>query len=136
MKKSTKEWIMHAQDAMNIVKNLFEDGVSVYGVIFHCQRAIEKYFKAFLLEQGAKFNKTHDLESLYKEVRKIKDFKLELDIIIELYKRYSDTIYPGDIWPPKEEEAKEFYKFAQEVEQTIKKELGVEDEQLFLKKRI
>ncbi|MDR3124364.1 MAG: HEPN domain-containing protein [Endomicrobium sp.] len=124
MKKVTKEWIIHSQDDMNIVKNLFADGISVQGVIFHCQRAVEKYFKAFLLEHGAKFNKTHDLENLYKEVRKIKDFKLELDTIIELYKRYSDTIYPGDIWPPTQEEAREFYKFALEVEQKIKKELG------------
>jgi hypothetical protein len=38
--------------------------------------------------------------------------------------RYSKTRYPDDHIPPTEEQALEFYKFALEVEERIKEEIG------------
>jgi HEPN domain-containing protein len=123
MKNRTKEWIIHAQDDINISITLLKEKISIRGVIFHCLRAIEKYFKAFLIEHDVRFQKTHDLESLYNEVKKIKEFDLSLSTMTEIYNRYSDTIYPGDLYPPTEDEAREFYKFALQVQKKILMEL-------------
>jgi HEPN domain-containing protein len=124
MKSITKEWLLKAHEdiwaADLIVK---EDYYYTAVATSHCQQAIEKYFKAFLLEHGWKLVKTHDLPELYEEIKKIKDFNLNENIISEIYDRYSGTRYPDDYNPPTQEQTREFYKFALEVQKKITEEL-------------
>ncbi|MDR2395752.1 MAG: HEPN domain-containing protein [Endomicrobium sp.] len=56
--------------------------------VSHCQQAIEKYFKGFLIEHGWELQKTHNLKFLYKEILKIKDLSLDINFIIEIYRKY------------------------------------------------
>jgi HEPN domain-containing protein len=50
---------------MRTVKILLEkDNFDTDIVTFHCQKAIEKYFKAFLLGNGWKLGKIHNLDAL------------------------------------------------------------------------
>jgi HEPN domain-containing protein len=99
------------------------DIIITSSITFHCQQAIEKYFKGFLIENGWELQKTHDLEFLYDEILKIKDLSLDINFIKEIYKRYEKVRYPGDYYPPREEEAREYYKFALEVKSKIEQEL-------------
>jgi HEPN domain-containing protein len=124
MKNRIKEWFVVAQEDMRVARALLkEDPVPTSATTFHCQQAIEKYFKAFLLENEWELEKTHDLAYLYQEIKKIKNLNLDEQMISKIYKSYSHTRYPDDYAPPTEEQAREFYKFVQIVGQTIKKEL-------------
>ena len=124
MKRGIKEWFVVAQEDMLSADELLKvEYVPTGTITFLCQQAIEKYFKAFLLEHGWKLKKIHNLKVLYREIKKIKNLKLNEDMISEIYDRYSGTRYPDDYNPPIEEQVREFYKFALEVEEVIKKEL-------------
>src|SRR5260370_40723713 len=62
MKKLTGEWVRKAENAIAAARQLFKQKPLLPDEIgFHCQQAIEKYFKAFLVEQGIPIKKTHDL---------------------------------------------------------------------------
>jgi HEPN domain-containing protein len=127
MKKGIENWLFIAERDLQSAKILLSDAnCPTDNASFHCQQAIEKYFKAFLLDNGWELKKIHNLETLYNEIKKIKDFQLNESMIQDIYREYSNTRYPCNHEPPTEEQAREFYKFALEVEQKIKKELGVE----------
>ncbi|MDR0723812.1 MAG: HEPN domain-containing protein [Endomicrobium sp.] len=91
--------------------------------LFLCQQAIEKYFKAFLIENGWELKKIHDLELLYKEIQKIKKLKLDIDILDEINDIYFVTRYPNTDFQITYEDAREFYNFALKVAEIIKGEL-------------
>jgi HEPN domain-containing protein len=94
-------------------------------IAFHCQQAIEKYFKAFLIDNGWKLQKTHDLSNLYGEVKKIKDLQADEKVLSKLDDIYIASRYPDDYIEVPQEEAKKFYNFAKEIGEKIKKELGI-----------
>jgi HEPN domain-containing protein len=120
MKNGIKEWLMIAKNDLVTATVLMKMGDAkailqeeycyTVAVVFHCHQAIEKYFKAFLLENSWNLVKTHDLPELYEEIKKIKDLNLNEAIIDKIYGRYSKTRYPEDYNPTTEEQAREFYK--------------------------
>jgi HEPN domain-containing protein len=76
--------------------------------VFHCQQAVEKVFKAFLVWSDVPFPKTHDLGKLGNQAVQI-DPSLELlvDRIVDLSKYAWLFRYPGDPIEPSHEEAQE-----------------------------
>jgi HEPN domain-containing protein len=50
-------------------------------VAFHCQQAIEKYFKAYILEHDKPLLKIHDLLKLYGMIKQIKDLEIDEDLL-------------------------------------------------------
>lgn len=65
-------------------------------VAFHCQQAVEKYLKSYIIKLGLKINRTHDLVFLFEQIKKVdkieyywfeKVFELQ-DFAIEI--RYPD----------------------------------------------
>jgi HEPN domain-containing protein len=99
-------------------------------ITFHCQQAVEKYLKAFLAAHRILIQKTHDLPKLYGEVKKIKDFGFDTDVLAELTNLYIENRYPfGAVFmaggnPPSDEDAQAFLSFARTVAQTISAEIG------------
>ena len=124
MKNGIKDWIKVAEEDILSAQVLVEDGRSIGGAVFHCQQAIEKYFKAYLLENNWQLEKTHNLTKLYGEILNIKDLGVDAKILKQIDDVYVDTRYPDDYSEPTEEEIKRFYNFAKEIEVKIKKELG------------
>ena len=124
MKNGIKDWITIADRDIIAAKELVKNSKVVSNAAFHCQQAIEKYFKAYLLEHGWELQKTHDLMRLYIEITKIKNFQIDTDTLLEIDKVYMDTRYPDDYVEPSEKEIKKFYKFAKEIGNKIKKELS------------
>ncbi|MDR1523443.1 MAG: HEPN domain-containing protein [Endomicrobium sp.] len=132
MKNIIKDWLKFADDDIKAANSILKDNeygdgyINTGAVVFHCQQAIEKYFKGFLIENGWELQKTHNLNFLYNEILKIKDLSLDINFIKEIYERYEryeKVRYPGDYYPPTEEEAREYYKFALEVKSKIEQEL-------------
>lgn len=124
MKNGVKEWIMVADKDMLTIANLVKcETIVTDSVAFHCQQAIEKYFKAYLLENGWQLQKTHDLANLYGEIKKIKDLQIDEKVLSKIDDVYVDIRYPDDYREPTGEEVEAFYKFTQEVAKKIKQEL-------------
>jgi len=121
MKKAIYDWIKVADNDMNINKSLLKDDpIQFAGVVFHSQQAIEKYFKAFLLDKGWNLQKTHDLTNLYGEVQKYIDLEIDLNVLIDIDNMYLDARYPDNYHDPNEEEAKKSYELAEKIEKKIK----------------
>ncbi|MCK5767453.1 MAG: HEPN domain-containing protein [Candidatus Atribacteria bacterium] len=61
--KETTEWFIKANSDLKIVEhelNLPEEEIVKDAVCFHCQQAVEKYLKAFLIYHTIKPKRTHD----------------------------------------------------------------------------
>ena len=65
MKPMTREWVEKAEGDYKMAADQWRTQEPVYdGICFHAQQCAEKYFKAWLAEQGIDFPKIHDLEAL------------------------------------------------------------------------
>ncbi len=57
-----KEWVHKGKNDMGIAKLVLDNNAEfVDAVCFHCQQAVEKYLKAYLIYQNIVFRKTHSL---------------------------------------------------------------------------
>ncbi len=92
-------WLKKAENDLKTVKHLLilEDAPTDV-IAFHCQQAVEKYFKAYLTQVDVRVTKTHDLEPILALcIDKDKKFeRLDKDGIYEL------TFYAVEIRYPEE----------------------------------
>jgi len=122
MKNETAGWVFFAHNDMLMVETLIEHPEFTGGVAFHCQQAIEKYFKGYLVEHGKEPLKIHDLLKLYLEVKGIHDWNLDEDLLEKIGEIYTETRYPINIGMtpdgrlPTMEEARSYWEFAKKVE--------------------
>jgi len=66
-------------------------------VTFHCQQAVEKYLKAYLIFQSTEFRFSHDLIYLLDLItKKDSDFESYYDIISELQGYAIEIRYPNE----------------------------------------
>jgi HEPN domain-containing protein len=81
MKKQVEAWIEFAEkDILTVSEIIHEPGLTNI-VAFHCQQAIEKYFKAFILEKEKPLMKMHNLLALYGVIKEIVDLELDEDLL-------------------------------------------------------
>ena len=129
MKKLTEEWLLYANNDLCAAETLIKEDYPLTNiVVFHCQQAIEKYLKAFLVENDIPIIKTHDLVRLNKIIREIKDLGIDRENLAIVNEVYSESRYPGDfgLLPggmPTNKQAEEFIAYAKEVKRVITKEL-------------
>jgi HEPN domain-containing protein len=130
MKKETSNWVFFAERDV-IAANILIDNIALTGeVAFHCQQAIEKYFKAYLVENSIPIQKIHDLMKLYAKVKEIKDWNIDISILEDISEVYVESRYPGDecVLPngmlPTMEQAKMFLAFTQQIESIFKNLVG------------
>ena len=63
-----KQWLLKANEDLLVVNKLTEfEIVATSSVCFHCQQAVEKFLKAFLIANGVDIKKTHNIEFLLSE---------------------------------------------------------------------
>jgi len=130
MKKQVENWFFFAERDLKTAERLISDEDPFTNIIaFHCQQAIEKYLKAFLIGNSIALKKTHDLILLNNMVNEVKSLGIDGSKIMLVNEVYSETRYPGDIGLlpdglPSVEQVKEFIKFANEVREIITKELA------------
>jgi len=95
---------------------------------FHCQQAIEKYFKAFIIEKDIPLIRTHDLIKLNGMINEIKDLGIDEKKLMVINEVYIDSRYPGDLGlmpdgMPTNEQVKEFIKYVNEIKAIINNKL-------------
>jgi len=103
----TASWVAKAsQDIRYAEIDLAAQPAAPEDAVFHCQQAIEKTLKAFLVWHDEPFQRTHDLGRLGKQAVQI-DPTLEplVEGIVDLTKYAWLFRYPGDPVGPTAEEA-------------------------------
>lgn len=95
-----KGWIHKTKNDMGIAKlALDNDAEYTDAICFHCQQAVEKYLKVYLIDQNILFKKTHSLSyllDLIDETDKVSEEMYEKAEVLESYAveiRYQDDWY-------------------------------------------
>jgi HEPN domain-containing protein len=95
--KRFMDWIEMAKKDLRGAKILFEHGADNYLVSFHCQQAIEKYLKGFLLKNNNQLVEGHGLVKLCKLCEQYNQgFKGFLKEVAFVNEYYLETRYPAD----------------------------------------
>jgi HEPN domain-containing protein len=127
MNKYTEAWLLYANNDLRAAEVLLNDEYPTTNVIaFLSQQTVEKYLKAFLVENDVPVIKTHDLLKLYKMIKDIKDLGIDEDKLDTINDVFIETRYPGEVGllpsgMPTEIQAREFVAYAKEVKSIILK---------------
>ena len=125
MKKQVNDWITLADKDLYASELLIKDEYPLTNIVaFHCQQTIEKYLKAFLIENNIPIIKTHDLIKLNGMIKEIKDLGIDENKLIPINEVYVEARYPCEIGLipdglPTYEQAIEFIEIAKEVKEII-----------------
>ena len=129
MKKQVEDWILLAEHDLYAAEILLKDDNPLTNIVaFHCQQTIEKYFKAFLIENDVPPIKTHDLIKLNDMSKEIKDLGINEQTLIIINEVYTSSRYPGELGllpegMPSYKQAQEFVEYAKEVKKIIINEM-------------
>jgi len=129
MKKQVEDWIFLADKDLQAAEIIINDEYPLTNIVaFHCQQAIEKYLKAFIIEKSGTLIRTHDLIKLNGMINEIRNIGIDEKKLIVLNEVYMDSRYPGDLGlmpdgMPTNAQAKEFIEYANEIKKIINNEL-------------
>lgn len=127
--KYIKQWLTKANDDLKIVEHeldLPEKEIVKDAVCFHCQQAVEKYLKAFLIYHKTEVERTHDIEHLLDQCALIdKDF-VNIEVR-ELSSFGVDIRYPDDFYVPNMEEVKFYYDLTKRVKGLVLTKLEIRE---------
>jgi len=127
-KPKQNPWIFFADKDLDAAEFLLTKAEFTGEVVFHCQQAVEKYFKAALFELKIPIQKTHDLLKLYNELKKHKDWEIDKTLLDNLCDLYIESRYPTDVAflegeiVPNLESAKTYLEFAKNIANIVKKQ--------------
>jgi HEPN domain-containing protein len=133
MKKQVEAWVRFAEKDVLTVAEIIENSNLTNVAAFLCQLAIEKFFKALIIENDKPLMKIHNLLALYGIIKEIIDFGFDEDVLATVNDIYLDSRYPGEIGlldngsMPTVEQAHKFFVFTKDVEAKIKNELTKND---------
>jgi HEPN domain-containing protein len=111
-----------AHEDIAVIESLVDSGVEYYtsSICFHAQQAVEKFLKAFLILNDVDFPKTHDLDFLLKECKKINKSVFEVDLK-NLTEFGVAVRYPDDFYVPDVKETLEYRDIALEIKEIVEK---------------
>jgi HEPN domain-containing protein len=119
-------WMNKAEkDLLTAKHELSFTDVVTESVCFHCQQAVEKHLKAYLVFLGIPFTKTHEIGELITKCeskdKEISAFKEEADKLTD----YAIEIrYPDDWYEPTVNEAKEAFDIATKIKEFIQNKIA------------
>ncbi len=118
-----KQWLYKANEDILVINKLTEfEVVATSSVCFHCQQAVEKFLKAFLIANGVDIKKTHNIEFLLSECADLDKNFSEIDPK-ELSDFGVDARYPGDMYIPDKLETLEYKKLALEIKDFVERRI-------------
>jgi len=127
MKKPHDDWFYFAGEDLAFARSGFEDGFYAH-VCFLSQQAVEKAMKGYLVVQGKKYPKTHNLIDLLglMDVNWLDSYLSVLKMLSEVYipLRYPDAVagaLPERL--PGREDADEMLKSAEKIVQEIQSKI-------------
>ncbi|MBM3708543.1 MAG: HEPN domain-containing protein [Actinobacteria bacterium] len=103
--------IINLQRKLFSGKNKFLDTA-----VFHCQQAIEKILKSFLVHKGIKFEKVHNIVYLLDKCVVVEESFQKWYPAAETVTPYATLFrYPGDYEEPEIEDVEEALKYSKEI---------------------
>lgn len=121
-----KAWLEKGQHDLDDAIKLLDCGGHTDSICFHCQQAVEKYLKGYLVFKRINPRGIHHLEELSKDCSKFnKEFLNFLDDCLILTRYYIETRYPPLV--PTEyslKEARKAINMAQEIINFVKSNLS------------
>ena len=129
MDERVKQWLMIAEYDLITARELFGKKILNAIVCYHCQQAVEKLLKAFLIANGKEFEKTHNISKLIDYSAEIdKDFLKLIERGVHKLSIYvSDMRYPDGFYMPSDDEAKDALSKAQYVKEFVIKKIKDSD---------
>jgi HEPN domain-containing protein len=123
-KRHLNQWIEKAEHDVIAAKLIIEHQPIILDIAcFHCQQAVEKYLKAFLVFKKEEFPRTHNLDLLLQSCASHDNIFEKIDL-----KNLEDFAvrgrYPHDLLIPDPAETKEFYEIVLAVKSLVLKEIG------------
>jgi len=120
-----KNWLYRANEDIAVIDSLFRTDPALYAstICFHAQQAVEKYLKAFLVYNNVDFPRTHDVDFLLIECKKIdsKDFDVEFGSLADFG---VNIRYPDDFYIPDKEETIQYRDIAHTVKNIVEKKIN------------
>ncbi|MCF8346928.1 MAG: HEPN domain-containing protein [Bacteroidales bacterium] len=115
-----RNWIFRAREDLSVIESLEKAGLEFYTstICFHSQQAVEKYLKAFLIFHDIDFPKTHDVDYLLLQCKKIDKEKFGIDLK-SLTEFGVSVRYPDDFYIPGVKETKEYIEIAGAIKHTV-----------------
>ena len=107
--KEIQLWLIKSQHDLGSASRLMEgDEPYLDTAVYHCQQAVEKAIKAYLIYRNIIFEKTHNLTALLASCIPL-DFQFtKWENVAEMLTPYAvDFRYPGDDMEPKRNEAEQ-----------------------------
>lgn len=121
IKDLVNKWIKKAEkDLLSAEREFSFDDPITETVCFHCQQAVEKYLKAFLVDHQIYFTKTHKIIDLLELCASVdSSFKDELENADNLTDYAVEIRYP-DVWlEPEIEDAEEALEIANKAKEFV-----------------
>jgi HEPN domain-containing protein len=98
MKKQVEDWVLLADKDLYAAEIIIKDDYPLTNITaFHCQQAIEKYLKAYLIEKDIPLLKTHDLIKLNDMTKEIKNLGIDEEKLTVINEVYIESRYPGEL---------------------------------------
>jgi HEPN domain-containing protein len=96
-------------------------------IAFHCQQAVEKYLKSFILELGLPINRTHDLVFLLEQIDNHEKIEYEwFEKVFELQDFAVEVRYPDQVIELSDEDIKTAIKIATQFREMILEKIGLD----------
>jgi HEPN domain-containing protein len=114
-------WLALAAEDLRAADHELTAAPPIYGdLVFHCQQAVEKLFKAFLVRHDVVFRKTHNLEELGEQCLGVDPtLRQIIDRAVPLTEYAWRFRYPGETESPTDEEARDALAVARAVSEAI-----------------
>lgn len=116
-----QRWVIKADNDLKVAEheiNIDSEERVTEAICFHCQQAVKKYLKAYLICNKVNFGKTHNLEYLLEICSKYdKEFTKANVGNLSFYA--VEIRYPDDFYIPTIKEAKDSVKIAKQIRKLI-----------------
>ncbi len=122
-KEYLKQWLYRANEDISVVDALSNQQTEFYTstICFHCQQAVEKFFKAFLVYNKVEFPKTHDVDFLLIKCKQINNIDFEYIELKDLSDFGVDIRYPDDFYIPDLSETNQYIEIAKSIKSKVEK---------------
>lgn len=121
-----RNWLLLANEDIAVIESLFKSDPDFYArtICFHSQQAIEKFLKAFLVYHNKDFPRTHDLEFLLIECKKIDKSGFDFDFG-SLTDFGVSVRYPDDFIIPDKDDTILYRDIAKEVKKEVESRIKI-----------
>jgi HEPN domain-containing protein len=121
-----QNWLYRAKEDIAVIDSLFKTDPVLYAstICFHAQQAVEKFLKAFLVYHNVDFPRTHDVDFLLLECKKIdpEDFDVDLGSQSDFG---VNIRYPDDFYIPDKDETIQYRDIAHTIRKIVEKKIAL-----------